>query len=82
MSDYGHYYSYIKSFENGEWFRFCDSQVLQVDLESVLIDMEHSGYLLFYREVDPTRNLDFTRDNQIPIHLRESVLLDQNEINN
>jgi ubiquitin carboxyl-terminal hydrolase 47 len=31
----GHYYAYIKSFEDGKWYNFNDSDVREIDSEEI-----------------------------------------------
>jgi hypothetical protein len=57
----GHYYSFIKSFEDGKWYRFDDCDIFQASFEDLYItygdNSKHSisattGYILMYRQVN------------------------------
>lgn len=52
----GHYYAYIRSFEDGKWYQFNDRSVTSTTPDSVERAFgkkygEASGYLLKYRKV-------------------------------
>ena len=54
----GHYYAYIKSFEDGKWYNFNDSSVTEIaDEEQLSKTFGGSGsdgtaYLLMYRKIN------------------------------
>lgn len=57
----GHYYAYIKSFENGKWYNFNDSHVTELANEEQLFKTfgsssgsDGTAYLLMYRKIDGT----------------------------
>ena len=54
----GHYYAYIKSFEDGKWYNFNDSSVTEISDEQELFktfgDSSGGGgtaYMLMYRKI-------------------------------
>ena len=54
----GHYYAYIKSFEDGKWYNFNDSSVTELASEEELFKTFGDGtgqggtaYLLMYRKI-------------------------------
>lgn len=54
----GHYYAYIKSFEDGRWYNFNDSNVTVMDPDEIPItsyggSTNRCAYMLFYRKVEP-----------------------------
>lgn len=55
----GHYYSFIKSFEDGKWYEFNDTNVTPITLDSMcrkafgMKEIGSSGYMLFYRKYSP-----------------------------
>jgi hypothetical protein len=57
----GHYYAYIKNFEDKDWYIFDDTRVCKTSLETLVDDSfggmftNSSGYMLFYQllESDP-----------------------------
>ena len=68
----GHYYAYIKCFENYRWYDFDDSRVVEIDEEDV--EKAYGGesalygtsaYLLMYRKVHPS-NLVSVDSSVIP----------------
>jgi ubiquitin carboxyl-terminal hydrolase 47 len=57
----GHYYAYIKSFEDGKWYNFNDSSVSEIseeELTRVYGSTPTSGYMLLYRKYGSQRPLD------------------------
>lgn len=64
----GHYYAYIKSFEDNYWYKFNDSSVTYMELEDVLKKAYgggdfNNGYMLFYRKYDPNRTYSFNEQS-------------------
>jgi len=89
----GHYYAYIKSFENNKWFNFNDSFVQEIDvkeLETVFGEEcseknrfmsfynSTNAYMLMYRKIDPTRNRKNVSLDEIPQQLIK-VINEENE---
>lgn len=55
----GHYFAYIRGFENGLWYCFNDSSVTYINPDDIPNKTfggigNSSAYMLFYRKVDPT----------------------------
>lgn len=58
----GHYYAYIRSFQDGKWYNFNDSTVSEIDSKMVNEKIQEmyggdtgtSGYMLQYRKYDPS----------------------------
>lgn len=85
----GHYYAYIKSFENSQWYCFNDQSVSRVygdDIERTYGGLESSrhyyssayssstnAYMLMYRQVAPERNTKFTELCDVPKHIAELI---------
>ncbi|KAJ7383604.1 Ubiquitin carboxyl-terminal hydrolase 47 [Desmophyllum pertusum] len=81
----GHYYAYIKSFTNGQWYCFNDQSVSRVyddDIERTYGGLESSrsyyssvyssstnAYMLMYRQVSPERNAKFLDQCDVPTHI-------------
>ena len=76
----GHYYAYIKSFEDGKWYNFNDSTVKELSSEEDIFktfgDGSGSGetaYLLMYRRINGTEeNLKFAEE-LVPEYLRTEI---------
>ena len=57
----GHYYAYIRSFQDGKWYNFNDSSVTpisEIEVKERLMEMyggesSTSAYMLQYRKYDP-----------------------------
>lgn len=53
----GHYYAFIKSFEDNKWYSFNDYQISELDPKDIS-DRVNGGlsnetaYVLFYKEID------------------------------
>ena len=76
----GHYYAYIKSFEDGKWYNFNDSDVRQIDaldIKNVFGDKSSSqtAYLLKYRHYNPATKEDPIKipDELIPEYLTKEI---------
>lgn len=62
----GHYYAYIKSFEDGKWYNFNDSSVSELHPANVVNEIQNmygghsnaSAYMLQYRKYDPSLKTD------------------------
>lgn len=57
----GHYYSFIKSFEDDKWYRFDDCHVYEADIKNIEYTFGESGrnglnavtgYILMYRQIE------------------------------
>jgi len=52
----GHYYSFIKSFDDNNWYEFNDTAVSSVEWSHIPEQTMNSGYILFYRKYDTEKN--------------------------
>jgi ubiquitin carboxyl-terminal hydrolase 47 len=74
----GHYYAYIKSFEDGLWYKFNDSEVSRMDpddIKQVFGDKSSSAtaYMLKYRRYTPSDQPLTIPDELIPEYLRQEI---------
>ena len=75
----GHYYAFIKSFEDGHWYRFDDAAVSRMDPSEIPIKAFGGGkaanaYKLLYRQVEKAEEVFETiPDDCIPEDLRSSI---------
>lgn len=83
----GHYYAYIKEFENGEWFCFNDQSVSPINQEAIeksyggaassrsfyssAYSSSTNAYMLMYRQVDPQRNVLAIKRDVFPEHIKQ-----------
>lgn len=81
----GHYYAYIKSFKDGEWYSFNDQHVSKVTYEDITktyggsstsrgyysstYTSSTNAYMLMYRQIDKRRNKDFIQPENFPEHV-------------
>lgn len=79
----GHYFAFIKSFENGKWYRFNDTSITEQDVgeipEMVFGGKMISSYMLFYRQVDRLDAKQEIRitDEMIPDFVKETLKSDK-----
>mmetsp|Transcript_42854 Transcript_42854/g.41177 ORF Transcript_42854/g.41177 Transcript_42854/m.41177 type:complete len:139 (+) Transcript_42854:1457-1873(+) len=77
----GHYYAYIKSFEDGKWYNFNDSIVSQIqedDISRVFGDMGGgcaTAYMLMYKQYNPALKENPVKipDETIPVYLKSEI---------
>ena len=73
----GHYFAYIKSFEDGEWYNFNDSSVseIQNSAEEIIkvFGGSASAYMLMYKRIDGNEKLFKFSDEEIPDYLKEEI---------
>lgn len=83
----GHYYAYIKEFENGEWFCFNDQSVSPINQEAIeksyggsassrsyyssAYSSSTNAYMLMYRQIDPQRNVSALSHDAFPNHIKQ-----------
>ncbi|XP_055315105.1 ubiquitin carboxyl-terminal hydrolase 47 isoform X3 [Sitodiplosis mosellana] len=83
----GHYYAYIKEFENGEWFCFNDQSVSPISKEDIeksyggslgartfyssAYSSSTNAYMLMYRQIDPRRNVSAIKREAFPEHIKQ-----------
>lgn len=81
----GHYYAYIKNFEDSRWYNFNDSTVTEIDekeIEKVFggvydnsswsSSYSDSAYLLMYRKIKPS-NLSKIDDELVPEYIKAEI---------
>ncbi|XP_064552476.1 ubiquitin carboxyl-terminal hydrolase 47 isoform X3 [Drosophila montana] len=80
----GHYYAYIKDFDNDEWFCFNDQNVSTITQEDIqrsfggpngsyyssAYTSSTNAYMLMYRQVDAKRNELVVKCNDFPEHIK------------
>uniref|UniRef100_A0A914Z6J4 USP domain-containing protein n=1 Tax=Panagrolaimus superbus TaxID=310955 RepID=A0A914Z6J4_9BILA len=73
----GHYFAYIKNLEQSRWLCFNDTTVKAIDLEEVKKSFGGTGwtsntnaYLMIYRQIDQEKNQAFTRNDELPQHVK------------
>ena len=80
----GHYYAYIKSFEDDKWYNFNDSSVRQIPDADVQAEIEAmfgggtgnantSSYMLQYRKVVPADSRPEVSPDLVPEYLRDEI---------
>ena len=83
----GHYFAYIKNFEDSNWFCFNDSLVKEIDEKEIqkVFGGEAAGssanaYLLMYRKISNENLLSFSSD-EVPQELIQEILAQDEEEN-
>ncbi|XP_037900958.1 ubiquitin carboxyl-terminal hydrolase 47 isoform X2 [Glossina fuscipes] len=81
----GHYYAYIKEFENSEWYCFNDQSVTPITQDDIqksfgggsskgyyssVYSSSTNAYMLMYRQIDPKRNEKVLRVDDFPAHIK------------
>lgn len=76
----GHYYAYIKSFEDGKWYNFNDSSVTELSSEEQIFSTygdskgtSGTAYLLMYRKVNGTEQPAPFPTELVPEYLRTEI---------
>lgn len=76
----GHYYAYIKSFEDGKWYNFNDSHVTELPSEEDIFktfgDSKGSSgtaYLLMYRKITGTEEPEPFPSDLVPEYLKSEI---------
>jgi ubiquitin carboxyl-terminal hydrolase 47 len=76
----GHYYAYIKSFDDGKWYKFNDTEVKEIstsEIPTVFGDKNGctTAYMLKYRQYDPDTKVNPIRipDDMIPSYLKTQI---------
>lgn len=83
----GHYYAYIRDFENGDWFCFNDQSVTPINQEAIeksyggaatsrafyssAYSSSTNAYMLMYRQIDPERNVRAVSSDEFPEHIHQ-----------
>ena len=82
----GHYYAYIRSYEDNKWYSFNDDSVTEISeaqlsgvfgedkkYASQSYTSSTNAYMFVYRKVDENRNQTFQELESLPEHLKELV---------
>ncbi|CAL1532778.1 unnamed protein product [Lymnaea stagnalis] len=85
----GHYYAYIKSFKDGQWYSFNDQQVTKITYDDIrktyggssmargfyssAYTSSTSAYMLMYRQIDKKQNKDFMQPDDFPESLKAEL---------
>lgn len=81
----GHYYSYIKSFEDGKWYRFDDCCVYESDFKHIQYTYGESGmsaltgYILMYRLIERSNPENNTIDDSLIAENKELMEIIEKE---
>ncbi|GAB6023955.1 Ubiquitin carboxyl-terminal hydrolase 47 [Chamberlinius hualienensis] len=82
----GHYYAYIKSFKDGQWYCFNDQTVSRITYEDICktygggpprsfysgsYSCSTNAYMLFYRQVNKQWNAETMSVEDFPDHIKE-----------
>ena len=76
----GHYYAYIRSFEDGRWYNFNDSSVSSLDQDEIAVKTfggcgkSTNAYMLIYRQVESDEE-EYKKlsDEAIPEYLKKFI---------
>ena len=83
----GHYFTFIKSFEDGKWYNFDDSTVREIDANDIPAktfggSKSSNAYMLLYRQVEGSQDkLIEINDEDIPDYIRK-MYEEENKIYN
>ena len=88
----GHYYAYVKNFENSKWYCFNDSTVTEITPEDIIkvyggnsfvsgnmSSCSTNAYLLMYRRIEPD-NLSDVDKSLVPGYILEHIEKDKNKV--
>lgn len=83
----GHYYAYIKEFDNDEWFCFNDQSVTPINQEAIeksyggcgsarsfyssAYSSSTNAYMLMYRQIDSRQNARAMKAEEFPEHIEQ-----------
>jgi ubiquitin carboxyl-terminal hydrolase 47 len=75
----GHYYTYIKSFEDGKWYNFNDSTVTELDVGDIPAHCfgggkQSNAYMLLYRQIEENEEKIKITNEDIPSYIKVSQL--------
>lgn len=86
----GHYYAYIRSFEDGKWYNFNDSSVTELDNANEAISKMFGGdstsaYMLQYRKHEPKKAKegffsDSVSNELIPDYQMQEIVKEKTEL--
>ena len=77
----GHYFAYIKSFEDGKWYNFNDSTVTALESEEDIFKtfggkeygQSNTAYMLMYRKVSGNESQFKFSEEMVPEYLRTEI---------
>ncbi|RDD45783.1 Ubiquitin carboxyl-terminal hydrolase 47 [Trichoplax sp. H2] len=84
----GHYYAYIKSFDDNNWYCFNDQSVTQINEQDIekaygggeirryytsMFASSSNAYMLMYRQIDKSRNSKFMDFGNFPPHIKIAI---------
>ncbi|GFY64316.1 ubiquitin carboxyl-terminal hydrolase 47 [Trichonephila inaurata madagascariensis] len=84
----GHYYAYIKSFKDGEWYCFNDAQVTRITHDDIqktygggpsrgyyssAYSSSTNAYMLMYRQIDQKKNAEYMSEADFPEHIKANL---------
>lgn len=85
----GHYYAYIKSFKDSQWYSFNDQHVSKITYDdirktyggssanrsyySASYTSSINAYMLMYRRLDKEKNADFVSPEDFPAHMKRQL---------
>ncbi|XP_071112786.1 ubiquitin carboxyl-terminal hydrolase 47-like [Haliotis cracherodii] len=91
----GHYYAYIKSFKDGQWYSFNDQQVTRITYDDIrktyggsslgrgfyssAYASSTNAYMLMYRQIDKLRNAECMMPDDFPKHLKRALQKQQEQ---
>ncbi|THD18199.1 Ubiquitin carboxyl-terminal hydrolase 47 [Fasciola hepatica] len=76
----GHYFAFIRSFADNQWYQFNDRHVTRANYADLLNTFgakqpsylsRASAYYLMYRRVDPLNNEHFLHEDEFPPHIAQ-----------
>jgi Ubiquitin carboxyl-terminal hydrolase len=83
----GHYYAYIKSFEDGKWYNFNDSDVREIQAEDITKvfgdkNSNATAYMLKYKQYNPMHKDNPVRidDTLVPEYLKTEIDTETNKM--
>ena len=86
----GHYYAYIKSFEDNKWYNFNDSNVTEINVESIInvygndnvinknYSTSNTAYCLMYRKISKD-DKNYTINDMVVNDILINIVKDENE---
>ena len=75
----GHYYTFIKSFEDDKWYKFDDTNVTEIDPDELPSrafggSQSSNGYMLLYRQLSSAdEKLETVSNEDIPAYLKQII---------
>ena len=75
----GHYFAYIKSFEDGKWYNFIDASVNEIKNEDEIFKtfggqgQSNTAYMLMYRKITGKETPYKFSDEVVPAYLKEEI---------